>query len=285
MSTEPRAFDYIPQPPLADFITSFRFYEQDGGSCGKERILPTGTTELVMNLRHDALRVFDRKTYDLQQSIAGSMICGVHSEFFVIDTSQKSAILTVNFKVGCAFPFLGLPAAELHNECVALDTLWGTAARDLHDRLLEAETPETKFHILEEYLLARLIRSSERHPAVNFALKAFCRAPQRSIVDVTERIGLSSRRFIEVFRREVGLTPKLFCRVQRFQQIVHFLKAGQPVDWTDMALACGYFDQAHFIHDFRAFSGLTPTAYLSQQGEHLNHIPLPDRDQGVKFLQ
>jgi len=116
-----------------------------------------------------------------------------------------------------------------------------------------------------------------RHPAVAAALKELQCVPQtRTLSDLVEHIGLSPRRFIQVFRAEVGLTPKLFCRIQRFQEVVRRIGRGQPVDWLDVALACGYFDQAHFIHDFRAFSGLTPTTYLAQGSEHLNHVPLYD---------
>ena len=69
---------------------------------------------------------------------------------------------------------------------------------------------------------------------------------------------------------------KLFCRIQRFQEVLHLIGTGRQVEWADVALTCGYFDQAHFIHDFRTFSGLNPTAYLAQRSEHLNHVPLPD---------
>jgi hypothetical protein len=86
----------------------------------------------------------------------------------------------------------------------------------------------------------------------------------------------SARRFIEVFTDEVGLTPKLFCRVQRFQETVRRIGMGRRVDWAGMALDCGYFDQAHFIHDFRAFSGLSPSAYAAQRTGHLNHVPILD---------
>jgi AraC-like DNA-binding protein len=93
---------------------------------------------------------------------------------------------------------------------------------------------------------------------------------------VTEDIGLSPKRFIQVFQDEVGLKPKLFCRVRRFQQVLHAISLGQEIDWADVAIDCGYFDQAHFIHDFRAFSGLNPSEYVARRTEHLNHVPLVD---------
>jgi AraC-like DNA-binding protein len=96
------------------------------------------------------------------------------------------------------------------------------------------------------------------------------------VADVSGKIALSSRRFIQVFTDEVGLTPKLFCRVRRFQEAVRRIGTGQRVNWAIVALDCGYFDQAHFIHDFRAFSGLNPSAYAAQRTEHLNHVPILD---------
>jgi AraC-like DNA-binding protein len=125
---------------------------------------------------------------------------------------------------------------------------------------------------VEQALLAKLAQPLSLHPAVSFALQALPHS--RTIADVSEKIGLSERRFIQLFSQEVGLTPKLFWRVQRFQKVLTMLKKAQTVDWLALALDCNYFDQAHFIHDFQAFAGINPTAYLNQRTEHHNHVPL-----------
>jgi AraC-like DNA-binding protein len=78
-------------------------------------------------------------------------------------------------------------------------------------------------------------------------------------------LGLSHKHFISEFRREVGLTPKLFCRVRRFQQVLAQIHSRACVSWTDVAYNCGYFDQAHFINDFRLFAGVNPSTYLREQ--------------------
>jgi len=280
---------YIPQPPLSDFVECFwllapscfhkTLRKRNGEGFTqpvKERALPTGTVELVISLKEDKLRVFDRQNTDL--SFRDAMICGPHSEFFVIDSARDVSTLGVHFKPGGAFPFLKLPAGELHNTHVSLDTLWGTKAAELHDRLLEARTAEARFRILEHYLMAQVRRSLAQHPAVAFALKEFQTVPhERTISEVANQIGLSQRRFIEVFRDEVGLTPKRFCRVQRFQEVLRLIWKEQRVEWVDVALACGYYNQAHFINDFQAFSGLNPTAYVLQRGDrNLNHVPIID---------
>ena len=165
--------------------------------------------------------------------------------------------------------------SELHNAHVALDCFWHFAARRIRDRALEARTPAVKAKAVEEELLAQLRPHSEMHPAVAYALREFSRAPHlRSVASVTDEIGLSPRRFIDVFTQQTGYTPKLFCRVRRFQQAITLSRAGCHVDWLGVALSCGYYDQAHFVHDFRAFSGLNPTAYLHLRSEHQNHVPL-----------
>jgi transcriptional regulator GlxA family with amidase domain len=148
----------------------------------------------------------------------------------------------------------------------------------LRDRLLEAKTPEAKFHVLEQTLLAQAARPLDRHPAVSLALKEFQSTPQPCPISaVVEDIGLSQRRFIQLFSEEVGLTPKLFCRIQRFQEVLCLFEKGIPFQWAEIALACGYFDQAHFIHDFQAFSGLNPITYLAQRGQqHRNHVPIQE---------
>jgi AraC-like DNA-binding protein len=268
---------FIPHPPLSAFVEILWLYQGDTPSHKKERRLPDGSMALVINLRDDLIRIYDRCQHDQFQNYRGCVISGAHSEVMLIDTTSQAEVLGVQFKRGGAFPFLSLPAAELHNEIISLDMLWGAAAIDLREQLLAARTPERRFQLLEQFLLARLAQSRTVHPAVTFALKEFQDVScSPTIATVTERIGMSQTRFIQVFREAVGLTPKQYCRVLRFQEVLRVLERGVSGSMAALAMNCGYYDQAHFIHDFQAFSGLTPGAYLSLRGEHRNHIALPD---------
>jgi AraC-like DNA-binding protein len=270
-----RFFHHIPAPPLSDFVAMLWSYEGYHQPHDKERLLPDGSMELVINLDEDLVRVYDPRDTAKFHTLRGSIVVGAHSEFFVIDTAQQHSVAGVHFKPGGAFPFLDLPAGELRNTLVSLEDLWGPRAGQLRERLLAAATPEARLRILERALLAQAAGRLDRHPAVAFALREFHGLPHtRAIADVTGRIGLSAKRFIQVFSGEVGLTPKLFCRIRRFQRALRRIDAGRPVEWTAVALDCGYFDQAHFIHDFRAFSGINPSTYVAQRTEHLNHVPI-----------
>jgi AraC-like DNA-binding protein len=266
---------YKPQPPLSEFVDVLWLCESYDVAHEKERLLPDGTVELVVNLREDRIRVYDSHDPDKFSTIPGCVVSGPRSEFFVIDTEGESSTVGVHFKPGGAFPFLRMPPGELNNQSLALECLWGAASNRMRERLLAAATPQAKFRELELCLLEQLVKPLERHPAVWFALAQFF-GPQQPppVARVVEQVGFSQRRFIQLFAREVGLTPKVFCRVSRFQKVIQTAHSGSDIDWTQVALSCGYYDQAHFIHDFQSFAGITPSAYLRHKTEHLNHVPL-----------
>jgi AraC-like DNA-binding protein len=245
---------------LSDFVELLWLFEKPVAAHASERVLPTGTIELVINLADGTAGGFD------------SVVAGPHSRFFVLDTSQPATLIGVHFKPSGAFAFLGPPLDELRNQHVPLEALWGRRAGELRERLIATEGNEARFLLLERTLASWLRVARRRHPAVAHALARFGTGPRR-IADVVDEIGMTSRRFIRLFNDEVGLAPKTFCRVSRFQRTVTLLHRSVAVDWAETAAACGYYDQSHMIHDFRDFSGLRPAAYLSRRSEHMNHVP------------
>jgi AraC-like DNA-binding protein len=268
---------HVPRPPLSQFVHLLWLYEGYTQPHAKERILPTGEMQIVVNLLEDRTCIYDRENTDRCQTFRGSVLSGAHSEYQVISTAMQASVVGVYFKPGGAFPFLRMPAGELRDATVSLETLWGAAAVDLRNRLLEAPTPQARLEVLERVLLNELARGFQAHGAVGFALRRFMAAPNgTTVADVSDQIGLSPKRFIQIFRDQTGFTPKLFCRIRRFQQALDLMEGCRNVEWARVALDCGYFDHAHFIHDFRAFSGINPTCYLANRTQHRNHVPLMD---------
>jgi AraC-like DNA-binding protein len=282
---------YTPAPPLGDFVARFWHFDGYEPPHLKERILPSGTIELVINHYDDEVCIYHPSLHVQCERLSGALVSGAYARPFLIDAEQQASVMGVHFKPGGAFPFLGPSAGELAGTHVDLETLWGRSAVELRERLRIAGTPGERFRLLEEALTAHIFRPLERHGAVSLALDAFGRAePGVTVRDVARRVGLSHRRFIHVFTAEVGLTPKLFCRVARFQRVLGLFNPEAPPDWAGLAATCGYFDQSHLIRDFRAFSGLSPTDYLRERtrAESLrkdglpvseNHLPLVERGQ------
>lgn len=249
---------------LAAFIERLWLFDGYPQPHARERLLPMPTTELVIDLR------------EATPASYAATVAGPHSEHWLLETAAAASVVGVHFRAGGAFPFFDFPLSELHNVRIPLEALWGAKARLLVDEVRAAATPDSKFDVLERVLLATASTLS-RHRAVTQALQELSDVTGLpGIAELTDGLGMSQRRFLERFRSEVGITPKLFARVQRFQAVVARVHTLREVNWADIAAGCGYFDQAHFIHDFRAFSGFTPSAYLALKSVHRNHVPLPD---------
>ena len=248
--------------PLSDFVDFLWLSESYVQPHAAERILPSANMGLVLNLD--------------ERGQAHGMLSGARTRSLILDTSKPLSLIGASFKPGGGFPFAG-SAADLHDLSVSVDALWGRRACTLRARLLEASTAPARFHILESFLLEQVIRGPDRNPAVKYALDAFHNtAGGVSVAAVTEHTGFSARRFIEMFRHEVGITPKLYCRLTRFRAAVGAIASLPTVDWAATASACGYFDQPHLIHEFHEFAGMSPSAYLRLRTASPNHVRLPD---------
>jgi AraC-like DNA-binding protein len=271
-----------PAPPLRDFVADLWLYDGYAPRHLRERILPSGTLELVVNLREDELRIYAAEDAVRCSRFSGALVSGAYGRFFGSDTAEEASIMGVHFKPGGAFPFLGLPAGELADRHLDLESLWGRRAVELRERLCLAATPGERLRLLEGALLACLPRRTFGHPAVPAALEIVEQEhAQVRMREVSRRLGLSQRRFIQVFTAEVGMTPKTFCRVQRFHRVLALARRDPAPDWARLAVDCGYFDQSHLIRDFRAFSGFSPAGYhrhscaLRQRGLHIKRLHMP----------
>jgi AraC-like DNA-binding protein len=271
---------YAPGPPLSEFVDYFWLF--DGGQAPrKERIVPSGTSELVINLRDDEIRIH-HPAHSKHRHLSGAVLSGPYSSILVVDAMQHESMLGVHFKPGGAFPFLGALASELTDAHADLGDLWGRPANQLRERLCYAVAPRDRFQIMEQVLIDRLPSSPKRRRAIATALDAF--GPDgtgASVRDVAREVGLCQRRFRNMFAAQVGLTPKIFCRILRFQRVRTMAKQIDEPDWAQIASTCGYFDQSHLINDFQEFSGFSPTEYLRRLRKHQHdsrlkshHVPL-----------
>jgi AraC-like DNA-binding protein len=266
---------YKPAWPLSQFIEFFWLYEDVISEHQRERVLPNGRFELVVNLDPIPRKLFDRHDYTRYREFRRTWLSGTHSEFIVIDVLRRSSMMGIHFRPGGVAPFLDMPAGELTNQVVEATAVWDAAADDLHNAILEQSIPERKFQVLERFLLRAFGEPTESCEVVDYALHRFTANPhEANIRDVVASLGISHRHFISQFRDQVGLTPKRFCRVLRFQRVLSEIEQRKAVEWADVALACGYYDQAHFINDFQVFAGLRPSTYLTEHCKDLNFVPI-----------
>jgi AraC-like DNA-binding protein len=268
----------IPAAPLNEFIRALWYARATDLPHRRERVLPSGCVEVILNLARDFLLDCPEGAIDLRMPPA--LVVGARTVYEIIDSSDMEDLIGIVFRPGGFAPFAGDAVDLLSNRTVSLEDVWGAPIRELRERLCEMPTPELRLRCLEGFLVERFAPRFTRHgpwrrSEVDFAVHTFAHAPSVATVrEVAQRTGWSERRFSQVFREHVGLTPKTWCRVQRFQRVVRQLHAGREVRWAELALDCGYYDQAHFANEFRAFSGIDATTYSARRkGPWANHIP------------
>ncbi len=266
---------YRPQSPLASLVEYF-WVLRDAPAHARERIVPSGTLELVINLDEDAFRIYDPASARCRR-YRGALVSGCYGRSFEIDTRQHASILGIHFRPGGAASVLGVSPGELADAHCSLDELWGRAATELHERLATADGAGERFAMLERALLERLAETGRSQRLVSAALPQL-EQPHTEVGDVARGLGVSKRHFIEVFTASVGMAPKRYARVRRFQRALALLSSAQPLAWSALAHAAGYFDQAHLCRDWRDFTGLSPTEFAALRATSVkdNHIALPD---------
>jgi AraC-like DNA-binding protein len=274
-------FRRVPSAPVSHIVASI-WYGENEPAHEFERFLPTGEVDLIINVRDAQLRRYEVDSLDNPRRYVGPVVSGAHCQPYVIHTAQQASLLGVRFKLGRARDVIGVPLHVLGNEHVALSDIWGNAAFALQDSVMKAKTPEELCVQVERFLGARLRGARGPHPVIAEAIRALAGAEDPSpVTAVACASGLSARRFIEVFHRDVGLRPKQFSRVMRFRRALSLLGRGPDESLAALALEAGYYDQAHFTREFKELSGLSPTAYRSARGAYDNQVPIL----GVKSMQ
>ncbi len=189
---------HVPEEPLARYVDWFWFFEDMYPPHRREHMLPDGTFELVIDLREEPRRMFDRGGSNGETLFREAWMSGAHSQYIVIDALPGSSMIGVHFKPGGAAAILGFPADELRDQVVALDAIWGGTAAELRERLLQARGARAKFAILERSLSDRLTGRNldeAQQRRVFWARDQFLTTDPVRISDVVNQVGNQSQTF------------------------------------------------------------------------------------------
>jgi len=257
--------------------------EDPAPSAEAQRIVPDGRPELIFNLG----RPFESAAGGQWKRQPQSFVAGQITGPLLLRADGPAKILGIRFHPHGAGRVLGVPLDELTDSVVALDAI----SADLHRRMQRtgelseggnghsADCLATFATLMAEMAQGR---GYDDDPQISAAVSAFENtAGAAEVAEVAGQVGLSSRQLQRRFRRAVGISPKLFSRMQRFQRVFQAMETRavetQALQWVDRAIECGYYDQAHLIRDFREFSGKAPTALLAGEIDLARHFSRPAR--------
>jgi len=265
-----------PAAPLDAFVDHLWANQRHALAHARERGLPTGCTDLVIALGQDHIVRYAGEADREGQRLHAGVLQGPHDRAFFRDTAAPSSVVGVHFRPGGAAAVLRVPLHELADRVLPLDEALGAEGIDLRERLMALPSARLRLPLLERWLRRRVLTSDPRwwpDPAIRNALQRFDALPALARVEqVRTSIGLSERRFNARFLAEVGLLPKRYLRVRRFQALLRTLARGRDQPWAQLALDAGYSDQPHLGHEFQRLSGLAPSGYRPVSPDAHNHV-------------
>lgn len=255
--------EFPPPPALQPFIECFWLLQgkPPGMHSQREAVLPDGCMELIFHRGDPFTRFLDAACEERQSH---SFVVGQMESPAFLRLSKRVNVLGVRFHPGGAHPFFPTPLHEISGRFIALDEVWGAWGTELQQQVLEATTKRKAVRTLERRLTQQLLRSGWKPHRIQklsrLVVDAHGAIPVRRLAS---RAGISERQLEREFGQYLGLTPKRFARILRFQHVFRAMERSK--NWVDIALGCGYYDQAHLIRDFRQFAGESPSSFQLQE--------------------
>jgi AraC-like DNA-binding protein len=254
---------YFPDPPLAHHVELF-WYVSGRANYARDRRLPTGNAHLLFNLGAPP-SLFPNRPGQSTRTFPTCWIAGQCETYIETGSHGETTLLGAQFRSHGAYRLLRLAQHELTGQVVELAAVLGDGVLNLRQRLLDAASPPPCFALLERWLHGLLERGSAIHPGV-IATNAHLAAShgRGDLRELSRRSGYSREHLIRRFREQVGLTPKAFANILRFNRALELARARQR-GWAEIAVDCGYYDQSHLVNDFQRYAGRAPANLLRDQ--------------------
>lgn len=268
---------HIPGGKLNNYVELITYYKGYNPPYSIERLLPDGGIDLIIDLTDTPKYIYDNDTLKEVQSCKKAWISGMRTEYISIQArAAQSEMLVIRFRPGAAWSFLHMPVIEIKDKVIDAELIFGNEFKLFRESLLYADLPEQKISLAEAYLLKRIKNHFEIHPAISYCVSKIISNPsQSSIKDFTYQTGYTNKHLISLFAKYAGINPKQYVSVLKFQQAVQMMEKNfKTINWSHLAIECGYYDQAHFINEFKRFSGFNPSVYMDARGEYINYIPV-----------
>ncbi len=249
-----------PRAPLAGAVECFWILQGERDACaGAEPILPDGRCEIVVNF---AERFRRHAASGAREDQPPRLFVGPADGAIAVEPTGRIDVLGARIRPGAARLLLGAPVRELLNQAVPLDEVCGSLDHAIASSVAARQPGHERIEALERLLAERLNAGGRRDRRLEAAVEAILRSRRRAPVGAVARaVGVSPRQLERSFREDVGLGPKLLARLVRLQAVFDVLRR-EDGSWASTAIACGYADQAHLVHDFSRFTGRTPAALL-----------------------
>lgn len=255
----------LPSPFLSQLVDQYWSVETDLQirTIHTELVVPDGTSQLIFHYGNPFLRQ-EKTRFTPQPEL---LLCGPETTAASVSAPAGSGMIGVVFKPAGLAPFFRLPIGLLTSQQLALHELIGREADELLDRLSAAQAFHSRIRVIESFLGHRLHIPCRFSWGISWegAKRIAARPSSECLSSLAGDMGISRRSLERLFQNHIGLSPKRYLRICRFQKALAVLNSEAAPNLSQLALDCGYYDQAHLCNDFKKFCGLSPGAFICQR--------------------
>lgn len=253
--------EIIPGSRLKQYVKCYYSYESDSAVAFEDTVFPSGCMEIIFNLGSGRWQTAKNEVFENTPHVE---LWGQIVQPLPIRSIGQNTMLGIRFLPHGAACFLNEKADLFNHQVIDYRDVAGREANILYQHLLEAKTLQQRIVLIDTFLLQKLESIEKKLDKLTVVNGAMSELKNHENIDninnVAEKYGISSRYLQKLFLQYTGLTPKLYSKINRFQQSLK-LVTKKDASLTSIAYDCGYFDQSHFIREFKSFTGLTPSGY------------------------
>ncbi|MGH1384740.1 DUF6597 domain-containing transcriptional factor [Kordia sp.] len=269
--------NHILEKPLADYIESIFYFKGFMPDHSIERVVPTGHLFIIFELDGFERNTFNNETLQPNGNYKNVWISGMHKNHLTISAHQDSEMFVIQFKTNGAYPFIKTPIHELNNKVIDGQEFFGDDILDLRTQIIEETEIADKFTKAENWLLNKFEIKKTAPIEVSNVLSQLQIKPVSETTTIISSYPNSQKHLINQFKKYFGLTPKVFHRIFRFNEILKQIHNKQHLKWSQITYEFGYADQSHFIKEFKEFSGFNPQEFINSDyhnDDETNFFPI-----------
>jgi AraC-like DNA-binding protein len=195
-----------------------------------------------------------------------SFVAGQFCQSYYLEPTGVTGVIGIKFKPNGLFDLFQIPMTLFTNKIIDFATIAGEEAHIITEQIIANPPNNRRIEIIEEYLMKKLMNRKSQLDYMQRTVSMIMESIGNiTVKELASKLNISDRQIERKFKEQIGISPKMFSRLTRINYVFKLLRTNPELNWQDVIFLCGYYDQAHFIRDFKEISGESPNVFLSRK--------------------